>query len=137
MRDRNEEGLEIFPISQWKQRTAQMVESWVEGGYPDNDMPYGHNDFIAFAHSRGASSYIHWVINGPRAGSVYWWAWTMRPEKDTPPVTVDFTDFLKLIYERPVHFFNEILLCYTRFPGVSDWIPSRYLPDRANPTVGR
>jgi hypothetical protein len=35
------EGIEIFPISEWQERTAQMVESWVEEReyYPDEDMP--------------------------------------------------------------------------------------------------
>jgi hypothetical protein len=131
-------GVEIFPIDQWKQRTAQMVESW-EGHYPKHDMPYGHDDFIAFAHSRGASSYIHWVTRGPRAGSIYWWAWTMRPYKHTPPMAEDFGAFIKLLYDRPAYFFNELLLSYTRFSDGSgkEWLPSRYLPDRSNPAVGR
>lgn len=129
------EGVEIFPIGQWKKRTAEMVESWVEGEYPDEDMPYGRKDFIAFAHSRGASNYIHWVIRGPCAGSVFWWPWTMRPEKNDPPMARDFEAFVRLICEEPVRFFNEVILCYTRFDDgktVVDWIPNRYLPNREN-----
>jgi hypothetical protein len=134
------EGVEIFPIGEWKQRTAQMVESWVEDNYPDDDMPYGHEDFIAIAHSRGASSYIHWVTRGPRAGAVYWWAWTMRPERDTLPMANDFVGFIQLLYERPAYFFNELLLCYTRFSDdrtPTEWLPARYVPDQRNPAVGR
>jgi hypothetical protein len=136
------EGVEIFPINEWPQRTAQMVQSWVEEPehYRDDDMPYGHEDFIAIAHSRGASSYIHWVIRGPRAGAVYWWAWTMRPKKDTPPMAKDFASFIQLLYERPAHFFNEVLLCYTRFSDdqtPTEWLPSRYVPDQKNASVGR
>jgi len=141
-RDWNDEGIEIFPIEQWKDRTAEMVGSWVEEAdlYRDEDMPYGHNDFIAFAHSAGASNYIHWVTRGPRAGAVYWWAWTMSPRKDTPPSTPDFASFLKLIYDRPVQFFNEILFCYTRFSDGrtgKECLPNRYLPDQNHPSIGR
>jgi hypothetical protein len=141
-RETQSEGVEIFPLNEWEERTAQMVESWAEEPehYPDDDMPYGHENFIAIAHSRGASSYIHWVTRGPRAGSVYWWPWTMRPEKDTPPMAVSFTAFIELLYQRPAHFFNELLLCYTRFSDgrtPTEWLPSRYLPDLRNPTVGR
>lgn len=129
----SDEGLEIFPINQWKSRTEQMVYSWEDGEYEDDRMPYGRNDFVAFAHSRGASSYLHWIISGPRAGSVYWWAWTMPPEKETPPLAADFASFVELVCTQPVHFFNELLLCYTRFSdGLTgkQWIPLRYLPDR-------
>src|SRR6185369_7958739 len=103
-------GVELFPIEEWEERTASMVESWIDGDYPDDDMPYGRDDFIAFAHSRGASSHIHWVVRGPRAGSIYWWAWTMPPDKDTPPMASNFGEFIKLLHDRPAHFFNEILL---------------------------
>lgn len=141
-REYESEGVEIFPLNEWEERTSQMVESWVEEPwhYPDDDMPYGHNDFIAIAHSRGASSYIHWVIRGPRAGAVYWWAWTMRPEKSTPPMATDFTAFIQLLYDRPAHFFNKLLLCYTRFSDgrtPTEWLPGRYVPDQRNPSVGR
>ncbi|MDB5325584.1 MAG: hypothetical protein JWM57_1153 [Phycisphaerales bacterium] len=134
------EGVEIFPIGQWKERTKQMVESWVEDNYPDDDMPYGHDDFIAFGHSRGASSYLHWVIRGPKAGSIYWWPWTMRPERYTPPMAATFADFVTLLYEKPAFFFNELLLCYTRFSDGrtgKEWLPNRYVPDRQKPAVGR
>jgi hypothetical protein len=141
-REHESEGVEIFPIHEWEQRTAQMVESWVEEPehYPDDDMPYGHNDFISIARSRGASSYIHWVIRGPRAGAVYWWAWTMRPKKSTPPMATDFTAFIRLLYERPAHFFDDLLLCHTRFSDgrtPTEWLPARYVPDQRNASVGR
>ncbi|MGN6507549.1 MAG: hypothetical protein ACTHM6_18485 [Tepidisphaeraceae bacterium] len=132
-------GVELFPIEQWQARTASMVGSWIDGGYQDQEMPYGRDDFIALAHSRGASSHMHWVVRGPRAGSIYWWAWTMPPEKNTPPVATHFSDFIRLLYERPAHFFNEVLLGYTRFyDGTgNEWIPNRYIPDRNHPSVGR
>jgi hypothetical protein len=128
-----DEGLEIFPIKQWKSRTEQMVDSWEDGEYKDDRMPYGRDDFIAFAHSRGASSYMHWVIDGPNSGSIYWWAWTMPPQKKTPPLATDFALFVELVCMQPVHFFNDLLLCYTRFSDGQtgkQWIPIRYLPDR-------
>lgn len=133
-------GVELFPLGAWEERTASMVESWIDGDYPDDDMPYGRNDFIAIAHSRGASSHIHWVIRGPRAGAIYWWAWTMRPEKKTPPMASDFAGFIQLLYARPAYFFNELLLSYTRFSDgktPTEWIPSRYLPDQQNLSEGR
>jgi hypothetical protein len=141
-REHESEGVEIFPANEWEERTAQMVESWVgePEHYPDDEMPYGHDDFIAIAHSRGASSYIHWVIRGPRAGAVYWWAWTMRPEKDTPPIANDFAAFIQLLHDRPAYFFNEVLYCYTRFSDghtLTDWLPGRYIPDLRNPAIGR
>ena len=122
------EGLEIFRIREWKSRTNEMVDSWDDGEYQDGRMPYGRADFIAFAHSRGASSYLHWVTRGPRAGSIYWWAWTMPPSKRTAPLAADFATFLELISTRPVHFFNELLFCYTRFSDGRtpiQWIPTR------------
>jgi len=136
------EGVEIFPLDEWEERTAQIVESWLEEHehYPDDDMPYGHNDFIAVAHSRGAANYIHWVVRGPRAGAVYWWPWTMRPEKGDGPMADDFAGFIRLLYERPAYFFNELLLCYMRFADgrtPTEWLPGRYLPDRRNPSAGR
>ena len=141
-REYESEGVEIFPLNEWEERTAQMVESWAEEPehYPDDDMPYGRNDFIAIAHSRGASSYIHWVIRGPRAGAVYWWPWTMRPKQSTPPMADDFAAFVRLLYERPAHFFNKLLLCYMRFSDgrtMTEWLPGRYLPDQQNPSIGR
>src|SRR5436190_5256358 len=102
-------------------------------------MPYGRDDFIAFAHFRGATSHIHWVVRGPRAGSIYWWAWTMPPDKDTPPMASNFGEFIKLLHDRPAHFFNEILSCYTRFCNGAgkEWLPNRYVPDRNRPSVRR
>ena len=138
--DTRTEGVTIFSISEWAGRTAQMVESWVDGEYSDDDMPYGRNDFIAFAHSRGASSHIHWVTRGPRTGAVYWWPWAMPPDRDAPPVTTDFGEFLRLLYERPVYFFNKVMLCYARFSDgrtSTEWMPSRYVPDRGKPLEGR
>jgi len=129
-----EEGLEVFPIKEWESRTKEVVDEmrqWGLHGY--KRMPYGPEDFIAFAHSRGAFNYVHWVIRGPRAGSVYWWAWTMPPDKKTPPMASDFASFIELICTQPIHFFNELLFCYTRFSDgktAKQWIPSRYLLDR-------
>lgn len=121
-------GIEIFPIEEWSDRTAQMVESWEE--FDDTQIPYGRHDFVAFAHSRGASSYIHWVIKGPTAGAIYWWAWTMPPQKDTPPLAEDFAAFIDLICTQPVRFFNELLLGYWRAEdGLKEWMPSRYVAD--------
>ena len=141
-RETESEGVEIFPIDEWDHRTAQTVEAWREEQdiNPVDDPPYGFDDFIAVAHSRGASNYIHWVTRGPRAGSIYWWPWTMMPHQDTPPVADDFQGFIRLLYERPAYFFNEVLLCYTRFSDVrslTEWVPGRYLPDRQNSSVGR
>ena len=36
-----DEGIEIFPINEWTDRTTQMVDSWQDGGYEDDQMPYG------------------------------------------------------------------------------------------------
>jgi len=124
------DGIEIFPLREWPERTAQMVESWE--GYDDTQMPYGRHDFVAFAHSRGASSYIHWVVKGPAAGAIYWWPWTMPPYDQEPPLATDFAAFIELISTQPVHFLNDLLGCYTRFTDdrtVTQWIPRRYLPD--------
>jgi len=126
-------GLEIFPIKKWKEVTESMAESWEDGGYRDDRMPYGRRDFIAFAHSHGAASCLHWVIAGPRAGAVYWWAWTMPPDEQTPPLAADFASFIELVCTKPIHFFNELLHCNTRFTDGKtgkEWIPNRYLPDR-------
>lgn len=126
------EGVEIFPIAHWKKRTAEMVESWSNGKYQDEEMPYGRKDFIAIAHSRGASNYIHWVIRGPCAGSVFWWPWTMFPQKNDPPMARDFAAFVRLICEEPVRFLNEVIACYTHFDdGKTDtyWIPDQYIPN--------
>jgi hypothetical protein len=128
-----DEGIEIFPINEWTDRTTQMVDSWQDGGYEDDQMPYGRHDFIAFAHSRGASSYIHWVTRGPRAGAIYWWAWTMPPKKQGAPLAPSFSAFVEIICTQPVHFLNNLLLCYTRFSEGktgTQWIPNRYLHDR-------
>jgi SMI1/KNR4 family protein SUKH-1 len=123
-------GIEIFSPKEWPDRTAQMVESWE--GYEDARMPYGKHDFVAFAHSRGASSYIHWVIRGPTAGTIYWWAWTMPPLDHEPPLAKDFGAFIELISREPVRFLNELTGCYARFTDdqtVTEWIPARYVPD--------
>jgi hypothetical protein len=135
-------GVEIFPIEWWPERTASMVESWTidEQFYPDDEMPYDRNDFIAFAYSRGASNCVHWVVRGPRAGSVYGWEWTNPPQRETPPIAKSFGEFLKLLYERPVYFFNDLYSCNTRFTNARplvEWLPARYLPDRREPTLGR
>ncbi len=127
-----DEGIEIFPIAEWPERTAQMVDSWADGGYDDADMPYGRGDFIAFAHGRGASGYVHWVTRGPRSGSVYWWPWTALPEKQTPPLAENFAGFLDLVCNDPVRLLNDLLGGYTRFSDgspVTEWIPTRYLAD--------
>ena len=55
-------------------------------------------------------------------------------------MAVDFQAFIKLLYERPVHFFNKLLLGYTRFYDgrtTNEWIPKRYVPNGQNPAVGR
>ena len=64
----------------------------------------------------------------------------MRPEKDTPPMAHDFGSFIQLLYDRPAHFFNELLSCYTRFSDgrtPTEWMPSRYIPDQSDPSTGR
>jgi hypothetical protein len=133
--DDTSEGIEIFPLAEWPSRTAQTIDSWEEGGYDDAAMPYGRNDFVAFAHFRGASNYIHWVIRGPAAGKIYWWAWTMPPEIGAEPVANNFVGFIDLICTEPVRALNEISLCYTRYSdGVTNtqWIPKRYIADSRN-----
>ncbi len=135
-------GVEIFPIDWWRERTASMVDSWTfdERSCPGGGMSYGRNDFIAFAHSRGASNCIHWVLRGPRAGAIYGWDWTSPPGRDEPPMAETFADFLKLLFDRPVYFFNELYSCNTHFTNerpLVEWLPDRYLPDRQQPSVGR
>lgn len=128
-----DEGIEIFPIQEWDSRTKETLDFWNESEYEDDDMPYGRNDFIAIAHSRGASTYIHWVTRGPNAGAVYWWPTTMPPDKHDAPLAADLGKFIETICTQPVHFLNDLLFCYTRFSdGKSEtqWIPKRYLPDR-------
>ncbi len=41
----------------------------------------------------------------------------MPPTKKTPPLAADFASFIELVCTKPVHFFNELPLCYTRFSG--------------------
>src|ERR1700722_939957 len=36
-------GIELFPIGEWRKRTAQTVESWQDGEYDDTKMPYGRD----------------------------------------------------------------------------------------------
>ena len=67
------EGIEIFPIREWATRTTETLDSW-ESVECNDDLPYGRGDFISCAHSQGAANYIHWVVKGPNAGKVYWWA---------------------------------------------------------------
>ena len=130
-----EEGIEIFPLHEWDARTQETVEFWNESEYLDNEMPYGRDDLIAIAHSRGASTYIHWVVRGPNAGKVYWWPTTMPPGANDPPLAKSFAEFIDIICTMPVHFLNEMLFCYTRFSdGKTDeqWIPKRYIADRTS-----
>jgi hypothetical protein len=128
-----EEGIEIFPLHEWDARTQESVDFWNESEYADDEMPYGRNDFIAIAHSRGASTYVHWVTRGPNAGKVYWWATTMPPEANDPPLANSFEGFIELICTKPVYFLNDLSFCYTRFSDSktdTQWIPKRYIADR-------
>jgi hypothetical protein len=135
-------GVEIFPIEWWQERTSAMVESWTfdEELYPADEMLYGRSDFIALAYSRGASNCVHWVKRGPHAGAIYCWAWTNPPTRDTPPTAQTFADFVKLLYDQPIYFFNDLCSCNTRFTNdrpLVEWLPIRYLPDRKNLAIGR
>lgn len=123
-------GVEIFPIEEWPDRTAQSVDTWNFEDYDDSQMVYGRHDFVAFAHSRGISNYIHWVVRGPAAGSVYRWPLTTPPEPGTPPLAKDFGAFVQLICTEPVRFFNELMDCHWRAEeGLKEYIPSRYVAD--------
>ncbi|HEY2587982.1 MAG TPA: hypothetical protein VGI81_19720 [Tepidisphaeraceae bacterium] len=129
----DDEGIEIFPLHEWGARTKEVLDFWNASEYEDDEMPYGRDDFIAIAHSRGASTYIHWVVRGRHAGSVYWWPTTMPPEKHDGPLAADFGKFIETICTQPVHFLNDLLFCYTRFSDgktKTQWIPKRYIPDR-------
>jgi hypothetical protein len=128
-----EEGIEIFPLHEWAARTQETVDFWNDSEYADDEMPYARNDFIAIAHSRGASTYIHWVVRGPNVGNVYWWATTIPPGAADPPLANSFEEFIDIICTKPVYFLNDLLYCYTRFSdGKTDtqWIPKRYIADR-------
>jgi hypothetical protein len=128
-----DEGVELFPLRTWAARTRETVEFWEETGYHDERMPYSRNDFLAVAHVRGASTYIHWVVRGPNAGRIYWWPTTMPPGKRDPPLAATFESFIETICTQPVHFLNELIFCYTRFSDGktrTQWIPKRYIPDR-------
>jgi len=77
-------GVEIFPIEEWPDHTAQTVDSWTFEEFDDSKMPYSRDEFVSFAYSRGTSNPIHWVVRGPAAGTIYRWAWTMPPDPRTP-----------------------------------------------------
>lgn len=133
-----EEAIEFFPLELWEERTRESVESWAEAGYADAEMPYGRNDFVSVAHSRGTFTYIHWVVKGPNAGRVYWWPTTMPPAIGDGPLAGSFAEFMEIVCTDPVHFVNELLYCCTRFSdGVTDeqWIPREYVSDRNAPEV--
>jgi hypothetical protein len=128
-----DEGIEIFSVHEWDARTQETVDLWNAHPYRDDRMPYRRGDFIAIAHSRGAFTYIHWVVRGPNAGKVYWWPTTMPPEKGDPPLANSFDRFIQIICTEPVHFLNELLFCYTRFSDgktETQWIPKRYIANR-------
>lgn len=128
-----DEGIELFPLHEWDARTQETIDFWNESEYADDEMPYGRRDFVAMAHARGASTYIHWVVRGPNAGKVYWWATTMPPEVNDPPLANSFEEFIDIVCTNPVHFLNDLLFCYTRFSDSktdTQWIPKRYIADR-------
>lgn len=123
-------GVEIFPINLWRQVTTEMVTTWAFEEYDDSQMAYGRYDFLPIAVSRGASNCVHWVIKGPRAGSIYWWPLTSPPEHDAPPLAKDFGQFITLICSEPVRVLSELLGGDWRAEeGLKEYIPSRYLPD--------
>ena len=128
-------GVEIFPIDEWDERTQASAKRWEFEGYDDSEMVYGRHDFVAFADSRGISNYIHWVVKGPAAGTVYRWPLTTPPRRGTPPLCKDFGGFIELICNEPVRFFNELMDGHWRAEevGLKEWIPSRYVADCGKP----
>lgn len=126
-------GIEIFPIEEWHERTEQMVDSWAFEEYEDKELAYGRNDFVAFAHARGASNHLHWVINGPAAGSIYFWPWTTPPTPQAAPLAPSFGAFVNRVCSESVYLFNTVFGCHWRAEeGLKEWIPSRYMPDGQN-----
>ena len=124
-------GVELHPLEEWDQRTEQIVPDFDD--VPEDCMPYGREDFISIAYPCGASNYIHWVVRGPEAGRVYWWAWTMPPEKGyCTPLAETFAAFLDFVCGDPVRFLNDAVGGYTIFEtegSLLRWKPARYLPD--------
>lgn len=129
-------GVEIFPIEDWADPTASSIETWESEGYDDSQMVYERDGFLAFAHSRGTSNPIHLVIKGPAAGSIYRWPLTTPPTRGVEPLAKSFADFIALICNEPVRFFNELMDCHWRAEeGLKEWLPAQYLADCRNSPI--
>ena len=131
------EGIEVFPVEFWAEKTHECREEWIEHCGEDGEdaeLPYGPNDFLAIGHPRGSWNYFHWVTRGPCKGRVYWWPWTMPPEGPDEFFTEDFPLFICALYYDPVYVLNEVLCCYSRYADgetETQWVPLRYAADQS------
>jgi hypothetical protein len=128
-------GIEIFSIEQWDEKTRENVDEWAqtaEDGF-DEALPYTRDDFIAIGHPRGSWNYFHWVIRGPAAGRVFWWAWTMPPWSADDALAPNFRAFVGKICSDTASLVEEVFFAgYTNYwDGSTDtqWVPHRYVPD--------
>jgi hypothetical protein len=129
-------GIEVFPREHWEQRTTELRQQWAEqfdggDGTAESELPFGRHDFVAIGHPSGSWNYFHWVTRGSNAGRIYWWPWTMPPEKDEFFAS-SFAEFIAKLYADPATLLNDELGGYTRyFDGntESQWYPDRYVAD--------
>jgi hypothetical protein len=126
-------GFRLFAIEEWQKRTAEIRKEWKEvlGGWSADDLPYLPDQFIAIGHPEGAWNYVHWIVEGPNAGRIYWWAWTMVAVA-REYIAASFPEFISKLCRDPAKMLNDDFGCYTRYyDGVTDtqWVPLKYVSD--------
>lgn len=119
-------GVAFFPVSEWQDKSAEMRESLVAMGWPEDDMPDWVRQGIAFGEIPHSANYFVIHPSGEHAGKVFY---ADHDDFQEGPIADSFEKFVDSILADPADFLDR-LGCYTRYSdGKTEiqWIPKEYV----------
>ncbi len=127
-------GVQFYPISEWRSRTAKVFEDESSFGWDQAEIARWRDSCLLFGEICHSANYLAVRTSGPDAGKIYY---LQHDPFIDGPIADSLEGLLDRIVADPAAFLND-MGCYTRYSdgqrderGVTNhqWIPMAYIPD--------